>query len=458
MDLVIKNGTLITPEGAFKADVGIEGERIAAIGEGLTAPNVLDAAGKYVLPGAIDVHVHMQMPVGDVVSSDDFYTGTVAAACGGTTTILDFVEPAGAQSLMDALHQRRTEADGRVAVDYGLHMTLNSDDPLRLAEIPAVMDAGCTTFKLYMAYEGLRLTDGAILRTLAALQKHRGLPIVHAENHDAIAYLTKKFLKEGKTTPHYHPLTRPDFMEGEATARALALARVVGLPMYIVHVSCAEALDALLRARQAGQPAYAETCPQYLLLTRAEYDRPGFEGAKFVMSPPLREEADAARLWDALGSGDLQVVATDHCPFFYEGQKDKGRAAFNKIPGGAPGVETRLPLLYTFGVRAGRLSLAQWVQVCCAEPARLFGLAPRKGRIAEGADADLVIFNPDRRVVLHHRILHQNVDYTPYEGLELVGHPETTLLRGQIIVRDGAFVGRAGQGRFLLRRVSGAWA
>lgn len=457
MDLVIKNGTLITPEGPFKADVGIEGERIAAIGEGLTAPNVLDAAGKYVLPGAIDVHVHMQMPVGDVVSSDDFYTGTVAAACGGTTTVIDFVEPKGAQSLMDALHQRRAEADGRVAVDYGLHMTLNSDDPLRLAEIPAVMDAGCTTFKLYMAYEGLRLTDGAMLRALAALQKHRGLPIVHAENHDAIRYLTEKFLREGKTTPHYHPLTRPDFMEGEATARALALARVVGLPMYIVHVSCAEALDAVRGARARGEPAYGETCPQYLLLTRKEYDRPGFEGAKFVMSPPLREEADITRLWDALASGDLQVVATDHCPFFYEGQKDRGRAAFNKIPGGAPGVETRLPLLYTFGVRAERLALARWVQVCCAEPARLFGLAPRKGRIAEGADADVVIFNPDKRVVLHHRTLHQNVDYTPYEGLELIGYPETTLLRGQVIVRDGQFVGRAGQGRFVARTLSGAW-
>jgi dihydropyrimidinase len=458
MDLVITNGTLITPDGPFKADVGIEGERIAAIGEGLTAPHTLDATGKYVLPGAIDVHVHMQMPVGEVVSSDDFYTGTVAAACGGTTTILDFVEPKGAQSLMDALHQRRAEADGRVAVDYGLHMTLNSADPLRLAEIPPVMEAGCTTFKLYMAYEGLRLSDGAMLRALAALQKHRGLPIVHAENHDVIQYLTEQFLREGKTTPHYHPLTRPDFMEGEATARALALARVADVPMYIVHVSCAEALDALRRAREKGQRAFGETCPQYLLLTRAEYDRPGFEGAKFVMSPPLREEADTTRLWNALASGDLQVAATDHCPFFYQGQKDKGRAAFNQIPGGAPGVETRLALLYTFGVRAERLSLARWVQVCCTEPARLFGLAPRKGNIAEGADADLVIFNPNRRVVLDHRTLHQNVDYTPYEGFELTGYPETVLLRGRVIVRDGEFVGRAGQGRFITRTLSGAWA
>lgn len=456
MDLVIKNGTVITHEGQFQADVGVRDGRIAAVGAGLSGAVELDAAGKYVLPGAIDVHVHMQMPVGEVVSSDDFHTGTVAAACGGTTTLIDFVEPKGLQSWMDALHQRRELADGRVAVDYGLHMTINSDDPLRLAEIPAVMEAGCTTFKIYMAYEGLRLDDRQILHALAALKKHRGLPIVHAENHHAIQYLTDKFLREGRTMPHYHPLTRPDFMEGEATGRMLALAKVVGIPVYIVHVSCAESLHRVQRARRNGQPAYGETCPQYLLLTRAEYDRPDFEGAKFVLSPPLREREDQLSLWDALASGDLQVAATDHCPFFFAGQKDKGRDAFNKIPGGAPGVETRLALLHTFGVREERMSLSRWVDVCCAGPARLFGL-PQKGRLAEGADADLVIFNPDKRVTLHHRVLHQNVDYTPYEGMELVGYPETTLLSGKVIVRDGEYVGQAGQGRFLRRGLSGAW-
>jgi dihydropyrimidinase len=457
MDLVVKNGTVITSEGQFKADVGVQGERIAAVAADLSGTVELDASGKYVLPGAIDVHVHLQMPVGEVVSSDDFYTGTVAAACGGTTTVIDFVEPEGLQSLMDALHQRRAEADGRVAVDYGLHMTLNSDDPLRLAEIPAVMDAGCTTLKLYMAYEGLRLDDRQILNALTALKNYRGLPIVHAENHDAIQYLIEKFLREGKTTPHYHPLTRPDFMEGEATGRMIALARVVGLPVYIVHVSCADSLATIQHARNQGQAVFGETCPQYLLLTRAEYDRPGFEGAKFVMSPPLREHADQLSLWDAVASGDLQVAATDHCPFFFAGQKDKGRDAFNKIPGGGPGVETRLPLLYTFGVRGERISLSRWVEVCCAEPARLFGL-PQKGTIAEGADADLVIFNPNKRVTLDHRRLHQHVDYTPYEGMELVGYPETTLLRGEVIVRNGEYVGEAGRGRFLKRGLSVAWS
>lgn len=458
MDLVIKSGMVVTPDGLVEADVGVQGERIAAIAKGLAGEVELDATGRYVLPGAIDVHVHMQMPVMDVVSSDDFHTGTVAAACGGTTTIIDFVEPRGAQSLMDALHQRRAEAEERVAVDYGLHMTLNTDDPLRVAEIPAVMEAGCSTFKLYMAYEGLRLEDAELLNVLAALKQHRGLPIVHAENHHAIVYLTERLLRSGKTEPRYHPMTRPSFMEAEATGRVIALARLVGLPIYIVHVSCADSLECVQKARARQQPVYGETCPQYLLLTRAEYERPGFEAAKFVMSPPLREDGDRQALWQALAVGDLQVAATDHCPFFFKGQKDKGSGAFNEIPGGSPGVETRLPLLYTFGVRAGTLSLSRWVEICCSEPARLFGLAPQKGRVAVGADADLVIFDPDKRVVLDHASLHQNVDYTPYEGMELQGYPETTLLRGQVIVRDGAFVGDAGQGKFLKRGISGVFA
>jgi len=458
MDLVIKNGMVVTPDGLTEADVGIQGEQIAAIGRGLAGEAELNAAGRYVLPGAVDVHVHLQMPVMDVVSSDDFHTGTVAAACGGTTTIIDFAEPKGPQSLMDALHRRRTEAEGKVAVDYGLHMTLNSDDPLRLGEISAVMAAGSSSFKLYMAYEGLRLEDPELLHVLSALKPHRGLPIVHAENYDAVLYLTENLLRSGKTEPRYHPLIRPDFMEAEATGRVIALARLVGLPIYIVHVSCADSLKVLQEARARHQPAYGETCPQYLLLTRAEYERPGFEAAKFVMSPPLREDSDRKALWEALASGDLQVVATDHCPFFYRGQKDKGSGAFNEIPGGAPGVETRLPLLYTFGVGTGAISLSRWVEICCAEPARLFGLAPKKGRIAVGADADLVLFNPDKRVVLHYASLHQNVDYTPYEGMELVGYPETTLLRGRVIVRDGEFVGKAGQGKFLKRGISGAFS
>lgn len=452
MDTVIKGGTIITAAESYQADVGIVGERIAAIGHDLRGENILDATGKYLIPGAIDPHVHMQMPVAGTVSSDDFATGTVAAACGGTTTIVDFVEAKGGQSLLEALAARRAEADGRVAIDYGLHMTLANDDDDTLAEIPAVMAAGCSTFKLYMAYEGLRLRDEQLLRVLAALGEHGALPIVHAENHAAITYLVERFRRQGRTEPRYHPLTRLALMEGEATGRVLALAALTATPVYIVHVSCQEALEAVERAQARGQSAYGETCPQYLLLTAAEYDRPDFEGAKFVMSPPPRSVVDQEALWKALRYGTLQVVATDHCPFFFVGQKELGRQDFSRIPGGIPGVETRLALLYTFGVGAGRLSLQRWVEVCCTAPARIFGLAPDKGSIAVGADADLVIFDPQREVTLSYRQLHQHVDYCPYEGLRLRGYPDTVLSRGRVVVQKGEFVGRSGWGRFVARK------
>lgn len=450
MDTVIKGGTVVTAQGARRADVGIAGERIAAIGPDLAAPQVIDAGGCYVVPGGIDAHVHLQMPVGPVVSSDDFFTGTVAAACGGTTTVIDFVEPAPGQRLGDALAARRAEADGRVAVDYGLHMTLADGRPQVLAQVSEVMAAGATTFKLYMAYEGLRLDDAGMLAAYAALREHGGLPIVHAENHDAIAYLTQQHLSLGHTAPRFHPLTRPAYMEGEATGRAIALARVAGVPVYIVHVSCAEAVARIRQARQAGQPVLGDTCPQYVLLTEREYDRPGFEGAKFVVSPPLRTDSDQEALWAALADGTLAAVVTDHCPFNFRGQKELGRQAFNRIPGGAPGVEARLALLHTYGVRAGRLSLSRWVEVCATAPARLFGL-PQKGEIRVGADADLVVFDPQRQLTLSRDVLHERVDYTPYEGLALTGYPVLTLLRGRVVCRDGAFVGQPGAGRYLVR-------
>ncbi|MBC7264423.1 MAG: dihydropyrimidinase [Chloroflexi bacterium] len=452
MDTVIKGSTIVTAAETYQADVGIVGERIAAIGHDLRGENILDATGKYLIPGAIDPHVHMQLPVAGTVSSDDFATGTIAAACGGTTTIVDFVEAKGGQSLLEALAARRAEADDRVAIDYGLHMTLANDDKETLAEIPAVVDAGCTTFKLYMAYEGLRLRDEQLLRVLAALGQHGALPIVHAENHAAIAYLVERFRRQGHTEPRYHPLTRPALMEGEATGRVLALAALTATPLYIVHVSCKEALAVVERAQTRGQAAYGETCPQYLLLTADEYDRPDFEGAKFVMSPPPRSAADQEALWNALRYGVLQVVATDHCPFFFVGQKELGRHDFSRIPGGIPGVETRLALLYTFGVGAGRLSLQRWVEVCCTAPARIFGLAPQKGSIAIGADADLVIFDPQREVTLSYQTLHQHVDYCPYEGLRLRGYPDTVLSRGRVVVQKGEFVGQSGWGRFVARK------
>jgi len=449
LDLVIANGILITAEAIMAADLGIANGKIAAVGTELSGRETVDAAGQWVLPGAVDEHVHLQMPVGEFTSSDDFYTGTVAAACGGTTTIIDFVEPKPCQPLLEALAARRAEAGGKAVVDYGLHMTLSRADDDTLAQVPATIEAGVSSFKLYMAYEGLRLDDGGLLRALAALREYGGRALVHAENHHAIAYLTAQALAQGRTGPENHPLTRPDIMEAEAIHRLLALANVTGTPLVLAHLSCALGLEAVRVARARGQVVWVETCPQYLLLDESEYHRPGFEGAKFVMAPPPRTETDRAALWAGLAAGEVDTVATDHCPFFYQNQKTRGRDNFSRIPGGAPGIETRLPLLYTHGVLGSRLTPERWVEVCCTEPARRFGLAPRKGTLAVGADADLVLFDPERPVTLSARNLHQNVDYCPYEGWELRGYPVRVLSRGEVIVRDGGFVGLAGRGRFL---------
>ncbi|MBN1136875.1 MAG: dihydropyrimidinase [Anaerolineae bacterium] len=448
-DTVIANGMLVTAEATLHADLGILDGRIAAVGPDLPGRERIDAAGMLVLPGAVDEHVHLQMPVGEFASSDDFYTGTVAAACGGTTTVIDFVEPKPGQPLVEALAARRAEADGKVAVDYGLHMTLSRADDATLSQIPDSIAAGAASFKLYMAYQGLRLDDGELLRALAALGRAGGRVLVHAENHHAIAYLAAQALAGGRTGPENHPLTRPDFMEAEAIGRLLALARVVDAPLTVAHLSCAVGLEAVRAARGRGQVVWVETCSQYLLLDEAEYGRPGFEAAKFVMSPPPRTERDRAALWAGLAAGEVDTVATDHCPFFFATQKTRGRHDFTRIPGGAPGIETRLALLYTHGVRAGRLTLERWVAVCCTEPARRFGLAPRKGTLAVGADADVVIFDPERQVTLAAESLHHNVDYTPYEGWTVTGYPVTVLSRGEAIVRDGRFIARPGRGQCL---------
>jgi len=449
LDVAIVNGRLVTAEASTRADLGITAGRIAAVGTGLTARKTIDATGMLVLPGAVDEHVHLQMPVGDSTSSDDFYSGTVAAACGGTTTVIDFVEPQPDQPLLNALVARRAEADDRVTIDYGLHMTLRNAADTTLAQIPDSIKAGSASFKLYMAYEGIRLDDGGLFRALAAIREQGGRVLVHAENHHAIAYLTAQALSQGHTGPENHPLTRPALMEAEAIHRLLAIACVTGTPVVLAHLSCALGLEEARAARTRGQTVWVETCPQYLLLDEREYRRPGFEGAKFVMAPPPRTEADRAALWAGLAAGEVNMVATDHCPFFYETQKTRGRENFALIPGGAPGIETRLTLTYNHGVRPGILSLERWVAACCTEPARRFGLAPRKGTLAVGADADVVIFDPERQATLSAETLHQNVDYCPYEGWKVRGYPVTVLSKGESIVQDGAFVGAAGQGEFL---------
>ncbi len=450
-DLVIRGGTLVTAADTFRADLAVQGERIAAVGHGLQGRQTLDARGMLVIPGGVDPHVHLQMPAGATTSSDDWASGTAAAACGGTTTVLSFVEPKEGESLAAAFRARRAQAEGNAAVDYGLHMTLNAH-PGRLDAVPAMVEAGMPSFKVYTTYGGMKRTDGELLAAMEAVRSAGGLVMAHCENDAICAHATQKLLAQGRTAPQDYPSSRPASAEAEAIARVLALAEAAGAPVYIVHVAPARGAEALAAARARGLDASGETCPQYVLLTDAEYGRPGFEGAKFVCAPPLRTPEDQAALWEALRRGELQTVGTDHCPFNYAGQKDLGRDDFTQIPGGLPGVEFRLALMYAAGVRAGRFGVNRWVELCSTAPARRFGLYPRKGSLSPGADADIVLFDPERTGVFSHKTQHENVDYTPYEGRALHGFPAVTLSRGAVVVRGGTFTGRHGHGRYLARR------
>jgi len=452
LDLIIKGGTVVTAKKVVHLDVGIVGERIAALGSGLSGDHVIDASGCYVFPGFIDAHVHLEMRVGDIVSTDDWESGTLAAACGGTTTVIDFTENMRGDDLADGVRARRAMADGRVYIDYALHLTLSDVNEPNLRHLVTLANAGYTSAKIYTTYEGLRLDDEEILHALAVAGEQGVLTLVHTENHHAIAYLTAKLLSEGKTAPRYHPLSRPPLVEAEAANRVAILARLVNAPICIAHLTCVETLDALRRARARGQPIYAEVCPQHLLLSEGEYDRPGFEGAKFVLTPPLRPARHLGPLWEALAAGELDIVSTDHCPWYFATHKIRGRDSFAKIPNGAAGIETRVPLLYTEGVGKGRLSLARFVDACATRPARLYGLYPRKGTIAVGSDADIVIFDPVREVTLRQADLHQRVDYCPFEGYTVRGYPRIVLCRGRIIVRDGEVLGEKGWGQFIPRK------
>ena len=448
-DLVIKNGTIVTAESTYRADIGIQGEAIVAIGEGLTGTKEVDASEKLVIPGAVDIHVHMQMPIGDFVSSDDFFSGTRAAALGGTTAIVDFVEPIADETLVDALVDRRALADPKVVIDYGLHMTIGPGEIDKLDQVPAAYEEGCGSFKLYMAY-GLRLDDGHMLRALEAIRDVNGLPVIHAENWDVICMLVARNLAAGNVSPHWHPRSRPAQFEGEAVGRVVELAEYVGTRAHIFHVTCNEAVQQIAAARQRGLPISGETCPQYLLLTQDAYDAPGVKGAWPVCSPPIRTKESQAALWRDLNEEKLQVVTTDHCPFT-SSEKSTGLGDFSKIPGGVPSVESRLSAVYSYGVRTGRITANQWVASCCTTPAELAGFSG-KGKILVGYDADLVIFDPEKRVTLSTETLHENVDWTPYDGIDLYGWPETTISRGDIIVENGQFRGKPGQGSYVSRR------
>lgn len=454
MTILIKNGTVVTAAGAFPADVVIEGEKIKALEDSSTVPadHIIDAAGRLILPGAIDVHTHLDMPFGGTVTADDFASGTRAAAAGGTTTIVDYAIQSRGGTLREALEAWHRRAAGKSAVDYGFHLAVTDLREEVLEEIPGLIRDGYPSYKVFMAYKGaLQVDDATLFRVLRLAGRHGGLVLVHAENGDVIDVLTRDFLAEGKTAPLYHALSRPPEVEEEATARFIALARMAGAPAYVVHLSAAGALDQVARARAAGQPIFAETCPQYLFLSLDRYKEPDFGGAKYVMSPPLRAAGNEEALWRGLAAGTLQTVASDHCSFNLQGQKELGRDDYTKIPNGAPGVETRVQLLYAGGVNTGRISLPRFVDLVSTAPARLFGLYPRKGTIAVGSDADLVIFNPEAPFTITAAAQQQNVDYNPYEGFQGKGVPEKVLCRGRVVAEAGRFTGEAGYGRFLPR-------
>lgn len=452
MRTLIKNGTIVTAAETVRADVLVEDERVAAIALGLDVPSdrVVDATDRYVFPGGIDAHTHMEMPFGGSTCSDDFATGTAAAAWGGTTTIVDFVVPEVGESLHRALDRWHEKAQ-KSHTDYGFHMIVREVNDATLAEMDRLVDEGVTSFKLFMAYPGVFMVDdAAIFKAMSRAVDSGATIMLHAENGGPIDVLVERYLAEGKTDPAYHGLSRPSLMEGEAVARAAALAELSGAPVYIVHLSSADALRSVREARDRGLPVFAETCPQYLHLTADDMARPGFEGAKFVCSPPLRSKEDQEELWKGLATGDLQAVSTDHAPFNFKGQKELGRGNFAKIPNGLPGVEDRFTLVYQ-GVVQKRIGLNQFVDLVATRPAKMFGLYPRKGTIAPGADADIVVFNPATVREISAATHHMNVDYSCYEGLRVHGEPELVMQRGRVLVEGGQFRGEQGSGQFLPR-------
>jgi dihydropyrimidinase len=461
MSILITGGTVVTAEGTLDADVLIEGERISAViarepntADFGRADQTIDASGMYVIPGGIDAHTHMEMPFGGTSSSDTFETGTKAAAWGGTTTIIDFAVQAKGTSLLATLDKWHQKADGNCAIDYGFHMIVSDVNQTTLKEMDTCIGAGVTSFKMFMAYPGVfYATDGEILLAMQQAQRTGATIMMHAENGIAIDQLVAQALAAGHTDPVYHGLTRPPELEGEATNRAIVLAAVAGCPLYIVHLSASQALEAVAEARDSGQNVFAETCPQYLYLSLDDLARPDFEGAKFVCSPPLRTPDHSVALWRGLRTNTLSVVSTDHCPFCFKDQKVLGRGDFSKIPNGIPGVENRMDLLHQ-GVVAGEITLPRWVEVCSTTPARMFGLYPKKGAIVAGADADIVIYDPSARQTLSVTTQHMNVDYSAYEGMEITGKVAVTISRGRVMVSDGEFTGPSGHGRFLSRELN----
>ncbi|MEO0562627.1 MAG: dihydropyrimidinase [Chloroflexota bacterium] len=455
-DIVIKNGRVVTASTSYYADVAVSDGKIAAIGTDLHGAREINAAGMLVTPGAVDIHVHMEMSLPNgYTSSDDFFTGTRAAALGGTTAIVDFAECAPDEPMLDALARRRAVADPKVVIDYGLHMTVGPNEINKLDQISAAYDAGCASFKLYMAY-GFYLNDGELLQALAAIQDVGGLPVIHAENWHAIGALVQQANADGKHNPAWHARTRPAALEGEAVGRAIDIATYVGSPLHIFHVGCQTAVERINAAKAKGLPITAETCPQYLALTDAAYNRQGVDGALNICAPPLRSATDRSAMWRALAHGALDIVATDHCPFVHADKK-RGfeEGGFSTVPGGVPSIEVRYALVHSEGVKNDVLTENQWVELCCTRPAALAGFA-RKGQIAPGFDADICVFDPRVTWTVNTDSLHENCDWTPYGGITLTGRPVYTLSRGRVIVDNGEIVGEPGSGQFVRRAIASA--
>jgi dihydropyrimidinase len=458
--LLIKNGTIVTASDTFGSDIFVKDGRVIWLGllsqigqERFEADTIIDASGKYVIPGGIDVHTHLDMQLDDISSVDDFEAGSIAAAYGGTTTIIDYAEHSHGKPMEQGLETWFKKAEGKVVIDYGFHMTISEFSGQTLCDMERMVAAGISSFKVFTAYPGrMMLDDASIFKVLKKSKELGTLICVHAENGHVIDVLISEALASGHTAPKYHALTRPPVGEGEAAHRVIALAELADARLYIVHVSCNEALQKIVAAKNRGLPVYGETCPQYLFLSAENYERILFEGAKYVMSPPLREQHHQECLWQGIQGRALSTIGTDHCPFYFNGQKDRGRDDFTKIPNGAAGIETRLCLLYTGGVCTGRISINHFVDLVSTSPARLFGLYPQKGTIAPGSDADLVIFDPMVETPISATTHHSCADYSLYEGMRVKGMPEIVIFRGKVIVQDGQFTGTPGEGQFIKRK------
>jgi len=461
MSLLIKNGRIITAEQDYIGDVYIEKDKIKTIGTSLSiqADKIIDAKGKYVIPGGIDVHTHLDMPFGGTTSVDNFETGTRAAAFGGTTSLIDFAIQSKGTKMRSALDTWWKKAEGKATIDYGLHMIITDLPEADLNDMGDMVQEGVTSFKLFMAYPNVLLVDDAtIFRAMRHTANTGALVCMHAENGGVIDLIVQKALAEGKTAPIYHALTRPTTAEGEAVNRSIALAQMAGAPVYIVHLSSNDALEKVAEARDRGLPAFAETCPQYLFLSLDDMNKPGFEDAKLVFTPPLREKWHQDKLWAGIKKNTLQIVSTDHCPFCFKEQKELGKGDFTKIPNGGPGIEHRMQLLYDGGVNTGRISLNRWIEITSTAPAKMFGMYPRKGTIAPGSDADIVIWNPEKEYIISANTHHMAVDYSMYEGKKVKGNTDVVISRGEVIVEKEKFFGKPGRGNFVKRATHGtAW-